>query len=303
MTPSPAPLFLAVTGASGLVGRQLLPALRRDGHRVVPLVRGVARAGESRWDPTGPWDAAGLDGLDGVIHLAGEGIADGRWTAGRKERIRQSRIEGTRSLVATLARLSHPPKVYVGASAMGIYGDRGDEVLSETAGVGTDFLAGVAAQWESEGTGIGAAGARVVHLRFGLLLSADGGVLGRMLLPFRLGLGGRLGSGRQWMSWIALDDVVRVIQTALQDPRYQGAINVTTPNPCTNREFTATLGRVLRRPALIPVPTFALTLLFGEAAPAAILASQRLVPARLQELGFEWQYPDLPGALRHLLGR
>jgi uncharacterized protein (TIGR01777 family) len=296
-------LRVAITGASGLLGRQLVPFLTTGGHQVTRLVRGTPAEGEVRWDPKRSWDAGALDGYDAVIHLAGEAIAGGRWTSERKARIRRSRVEGTASLVAALSALSHPPKTLISASAMGIYGDRGDKHLPEEAMDGTDFLAEVARGWEHEAGAMAKAGTRVVNFRFGVLLSPAGGALAKMLPPMLAGAGGRLGNGKQWMSWLTLDDAIYLVHRALLDERYRGAINAATPSPATNEEFTDTLATVVRRPTLLPVPAFALKLLFGEMAAGTILASQRLVPARLQELGFEWRYPTLEGALRHLLGR
>jgi uncharacterized protein (TIGR01777 family) len=296
-------LRIAVTGASGLLGRQLVPFLTTGGHQVTPLVRSAPREGEVRWDPKRPWNAGALDGYDAVIHLAGEAIAGGRWTAERKGRIRRSRVEGTGSLVAALAALPRPPRTLISASAMGIYGDRGDRPLTEEAMDGTDFLAEVAQGWEHEAGALAKAGTRVVNFRFGVLLSPAGGALAKMLPPMMAGAGGKLGSGKQWMSWLALDDAIYLVHRALLDERYQGAINAATPSPMTNADFTDTLGAVVRRPTLLPVPALALRLLFGEMATGTILASQRMVPARLQQLGFEWRYPTLEGALKHLLGR
>ncbi|HEU4569865.1 MAG TPA: TIGR01777 family oxidoreductase [Gemmatimonadales bacterium] len=296
-------LHIAITGASGLIGRQLEAFLTTGGHRVTRLVRGTPRPGEVRWDPAGDWDAAPLDGVDAVVHLAGEGIAAGRWTEERKRRIRESRARGTRSLVTALARRPHPPRTFISASAVGIYGDRGDEPLTEAAPPGTDFLATVGREWEAAAAPIAAAGARVVQLRFGVVLSPAGGALAKMLPAFRAGVAGRLGSGHQRFPWIALDDALYLIHAALLDDRYTGALNATAPDTPTNAEFTATLGRVLRRPTLLPVPAVALKLLFGEMAEATILAGQRVVPERLTALGFRWRYPALEGALRHALGR
>lgn len=296
-------LRIAITGARGLLGQQLVPFLGTAGHTVTTLVRGKPKPGEVRWDPAGSWDATPLDGYDAVIHLAGEPIAGGRWSEARKARIRGSRIDGTRSLTTALARLARPPKVFLSASAMGIYGDRGAEELTERSTLGTDFLGEVAQGWEEAATPLAATGARTVHLRFGVLLSPAGGALGKMLPAFLAGGGGRLGTGQQYMSWLTLDDALYLIHRALVDDRYTGPINAVAPVAPTNAEFTEVLGKVLHRPTLLPVPTLALTTLFGEMAHAAILASQRVVPERLQALGFEWRYPDLDGALRHLLGR
>jgi len=297
------PRTIAVTGASGLVGRALLPTLRAAGYQVIPLVRRPPATGEVRWDPTGPWDASPLDGIEGVVHLAGEGIADKRWSESRKQAIRESRVAGTRSLVAALSALHHPPRTLIAASAMGIYGDGGDRILSESAPAGTDFLGKLAVEWEGEASAAESLGTRVMHLRSGIILSSAGGALGKMLPAFKLGIGGKLGEGRQWMSWITIDDLTRIIVTAIDDDRYRGPINAATPEPVTNAEFTWILGQALHRPAIIPVPAFALRLLFGEMADAALLASQRMEPACLNSLGFTWTYPQLEGALRHLLRR
>lgn len=296
-------LRIAITGASGLLGTQLVPFLTTGGHQVVSLVRGTPKAGEVRWNPAGAWDATPLDGFDAVIHLAGESIAGGRWNAERKARIRDSRVTGTRSLVAPLLKLSTPPRTFISASAMGIYGVRREELLTEESSIGTDFLAEVAQGWEGAAEPLTRRGTRVVHLRFGVLLSPAGGALAKMLLPMQMGVGGKLGDGTQWMSWLALDDAIYLVHRALIDQRYAGAINAVTPTPHTNADFTEVLGRVVERPTLATVPAFALKLLFGEMAEATVLASQRLAPARLQQLGFAWRYPTLEGALRHLLGR
>lgn len=296
-------LRVAITGASGLLGRQLTAFLTTGGHKVSPLVRRTPRPGEIQWDPEGPWDATPLSGYDAVIHLAGEGIADGRWSEPRKAAIRASRVAGTRSLVSQLVRLAQPPGALISASAMGYYGSRGDEELTERSSSGSDFLAEVVRGWEAGAQVLERVGTRIVHLRFGVLLSPAGGALARMLPPFLAGIGGTLASGRQWMSWLGIDDALYLIHRALIDPRYAGPINAVAPTPATNRDLTKALGRVLRRPTLFPVPRPALRLLFGELADGAILASQRVIPARLRELGFEWRYPDLEGALRHLLGR
>ena len=297
------PLRIAITGARGLLGTQLSAFLSTGGHAVTPLVRGRPAAGEVRWDPNGPWDAIPLEGYDAVIHLAGESIAGGRWTDARKARISRSRVEGTLSLTRTLAGLRTPPKTFISASAMGIYGDRGDELLTERSSLGTDFLAEVGKGWEEGAAPLAAKGCRVAQLRFGVLLSPAGGALAKMLPPLLAGVGGRLGSGKQWMSWLALDDAIYLVHRTLIDPRYSGPLNAVAPAAVTNAAFTSALGAVVRRPTIFPVPAVALKLLFGEMATGTVLTSQRVVPARLQELGFEWRYPELDGALRHVLGR
>ena len=238
-----------------------------------------------------------------MIHLAGEGIAEGRWTEERKQRIRESRVRGTRLLAEAVAAARGGPHVLVSASAIGLYGERGEETLTESSAPGRGFLPEVAAAWEAATRPAEEAGVRVVRVRIGLLLSPRGGLLQRMLLPFRLCVGGRLGSGRQWMSWIAMDDLLEVFRRTLTDPDLRGAVNAVAPEPARNREFTRTLARVLRRPAIIPVPAFALRLLYGQMADELILASARVVPGALFAVGHQFRFPSLEPALRHLLGR
>jgi uncharacterized protein (TIGR01777 family) len=257
-----------------------------------------------------PWDPAarsiatpGLEGLDAVVHLAGESIASGRWTAEKKARIRNSRVQGTQVLCEAFGQLARPPQVLVSASAIGYYGDRGTTVLREESRPGSDFLAEVCRAWEAATAPAVQRGIRVVLLRFGVVLSANGGALAKMLLPFKLGLGGVIGSGQQYMSWIALDDVIGAIQHALSTESLHGPANAVAPHPVTNREFTKTLGRVLRRPTLVPLPAFAARLAFGEMADALLLASQRVEPGRLLQSGYVFRYPELENALRHLLGQ
>jgi len=295
------PRRVAITGASGFLGGTLAAALRGDGVEVVTIGRG-ARS-DVWWDPAaGRLDAGRLAGADAVIHLAGATIGR-RWTRARKREIRESRTLGTRLLAQTIARLAPVPRVLVSASAIGYYGDRGDEWLTEESTPGDDFLAEVTREWERAADPARAAGVRVVHVRTGLVLSPSGGALPRLLPAFRLGLGGPLAHGRQWMSWIALGDLVRAFRVALDSGLLAGAVNVVSPSPVTNAEFTATLARVLRRPAFVPVPAFALRALFGEMADATLLASQRVRPARLLQAGFAFEHPTLDGALRHVLGR
>jgi uncharacterized protein (TIGR01777 family) len=238
-----------------------------------------------------------------VVHLAGANIAAGRWTPARKAEIRDSRVEGTRSLCQALARLAHPPQVLASASAVGFYGDRGTETLTEESVAGTGFLPGVCQAWEAAAEPATRVGIRVVHLRFGMILSPAGGALRKMLLPFRLGGGGRVGSGAQFVSWIAIDDVLGAIEHVLREESLHGPVNVVAPESVTNAEFTRSLGRVLRRPTLIPLPAFAARLAFGEMADALLLASARVMPARLRASGYRFRFPELEGALRHLLGR
>jgi len=298
------PRSIALSGASGLLGSALRPALTTAGWQVRPLVRRTPHPGEVRWDPAaGTLDAAALAGVSAAVHLAGESIAEGRWTEAKKAAIRSSRILGTRLLSESLARLPQRPEVLVSASAIGIYGDRGDAPLNEDSTLGSDFLAEVGKEWEAATAPAADAGIRVVHLRLGIILARDGGALPRMVRPFLLGAGGPIGSGRQWMSWIALDDAVRVVLEVLQNPEARGPFNAVAPEPVRNADFAARLGEVLHRPALIPVPAFALRLLFGEMADAALLSSQRVLPARLGALGFEFRHPTLSGALRAVLDR
>lgn len=305
MTPTPATSrAIALSGASGLLGSAVAPALAAAGWQVRPLVRRAPNPGEIRWDPAaGTIDASALAGVSAAVHLAGESIADGRWTPARKARIRSSRILGTRLLSESLARLPVRPEVLVSASAVGIYGDRGDQLLDENSPLGTDFLAEVGKEWEGATAPASDAGIRVVHLRFGIILSKEGGALPRMVTPFQLGAGGPIGNGRQWMSWISIDDAVTIILEALRNGDMHGPFNAVAPEPVRNAEFASCLGEVLHRPALVPAPAFALRLLFGEMADAALLASQRVVPARLTALGFSFRHPTLAEALRAILGR
>ncbi len=292
-----------VSGAGGLIGSALVPSLTADGHRVTRLSRSDGSAGSVRWDPaTGATDLPGIEGHDAVVHLAGENIA-GRWTAAKKRRISESRITGTRTLCEALVALERPPRALVCASAIGYYGDRGDEIHTEASPAGTGFLAEVCRRWEDAAAPAAARGIRVVHLRFGVVLSRDGGALARMLTPFRLGLGGRIGDGAQSMSWIAIDDVVGVIRHALTSDDLSGPVNAVSPAPVTNREFTATLARVLSRPAVFPMPAMAARLAFGEMADALLLASARVTPARLLSTSYAFRCTTLEGALRHVLGR
>ncbi len=285
---------ILVTGASGLVGSQLGPFLTTGGHSVVALRRG------SDWDlRRGYVDEAALEGFDAVVHLAGESIASGRWTAARKERIRSSRVTGTRLVSEALARMENKPRVLVSASAIGYYGDRGDELLTEDSESGEGFLASVCRDWEAATDAASQAGIRVVHLRTGIVLSPKGGALAKMLTPFRMGAGGVIGTGNQYMSWIAIDDLVGVIHDALMEDEVVGPVNAVAPHPVTNRDFTKTLGRVLARPTLFPLPGFAAKLAMGEMAEELLLASTRVE----SKTKYGFLYPELEPALRHLLGR
>jgi uncharacterized protein (TIGR01777 family) len=295
---------LLVTGSSGLVGGALVPSLKAGGHEVLRLVRRSPKGeDEARWDPeAGAIDAASLEGVDAAVHLAGENIADGRWTAARKARLRGSRVGPTRLLAESLAGLKRKPKVLISASAVGYYGNRGDAWLTETDPPGDDFLGRLSVEWEGATRPARDAGIRVVSPRIGIVLSPAGGALGKMLLPFKAGLGGVVGPGTQYMSWIALDDLLGVIHHLLDRSELAGPVNAVAPTPVTNQEFTKTLGRVLRRPTVAPVPTFALRLAFGEMADAALLASTRARPERLLASGYRFRFPELEGALRHVLG-
>jgi uncharacterized protein len=300
------PMTVAISGASGLIGSALVPFLTTAGHRVVRLVRSLTQGKQDviQWDPErGIVDTERLDGADALVHLAGVNIADGRWTPERKRVIRESRVKGTRLLCEALARLPRPPKTLICASAIGYYGNRGDEVLGEESPPGDGFLAEVCQAWEAATQPAEESGIRVVHARLGIVLSLAGGALAKMLLPFQLGLGGRLGDGAQYMSWITLDDVVGSLFHLLISEGMSGAVNVVAPNSVTNREFTKTLGLVLKRPTLFPVPTLALRFALGEMADALLLASTRVQPQRLLASEYEFRYPHLEGGLRHVLGK
>lgn len=295
---------IIVTGASGLVGTALIPALKAKGHEVLRLVRSAPdkSAGEVGWNPEqGTIDAEGLEGIDAAIHLAGENVAEGRWTDEKKQRIRESRAKGTRLLSETLARLKQKPHTLVSASATGFYGDRGDEVLTEQSASGDDFLSEVCREWELATQPAAAAGIRVANLRFGVILTAKGGALKKMLTPFKLGVGGKLGSGEQYMSWVALEDAVGAILFVLETETLRGPVNVVSPQPVTNLEFTKTLGRALSRPTIFAVPKFAARLAFGEVADALLLSSARVEPLRLKEAGYKFQYPTLEATMHHII--
>jgi uncharacterized protein (TIGR01777 family) len=295
---------IALTGSAGLVGGSLRAYLSGAGHEVLPVVRRGAGPGEIAWNPAaGTLDAGRLEGLDGLVHLAGENISSSRWTAQAKARIRASRVDGTRLLCEGLAKLERPPRVLVSASAVGWYGDRGDDPVDETAPPGRGFLPEVCAGWEEATEIAREAGIRVVNLRIGVVLAAKGGALARMLTPFKLGMGGPVGDGRQVMSWIALDDLLGVIEAALWDSRLSGPVNATSPNPVTQAEFARTLGAVLRRPVVAPLPAGVVRLVFGEMGQTLLLEGARVLPSRLMDSGFPFLTPDLEGALRAELGR
>ena len=317
-----------VTGSSGLVGTALTRALASAGHTVCRLVRPQSAGGEGgkegfavAWNPaTGELGGAGV-GADAVVNLAGASIADGRWTAERKALLRSSRIDTTRALVNALARMNARPSVLVSASAIGIYGNRGDETLTEESKPGTDFLASLAKEWEAEALKAEALGIRVALARFGIILAREGGALPKMMLPFRFGAGGRLGSGKQWMSWVTLEDVVGILRFAIENASVRGAgnvasvtsainaapvrraINIVSPQPLQNAEFTKAIAKAMHRPALFPAPAFALRLALGEMADALLLSSQRVAPQALEKLGYRFLHPDLNSALSAILAK
>lgn len=297
-------MIIAVSGSSGLVGSALVVALESRDHLVRRLVRRevVDADREIRWDPAaGQIDAAELNGVDAVVHLAGENIAGGRWTEDFKRRILDSRTQGTRLLAETLAGLDMKPSVVVSASATGYYGNRGDEEVDELAPSGNGFLAEVCREWEAAAEPIHDAGIRLVKLRIGPVLTPQGGALAKMLPPFRLGVGGVIASGKQWFSWITLDDLASAIVFAVENDSLVGPVNAVTPCPVTNRELTKTLGRVLRRPTIFPMPAFAARLAFGEMADEMLIGGVRVAPHELARAGFPFAYPQLEPALRHLL--
>ncbi|MBI1785746.1 TIGR01777 family protein [Candidatus Sumerlaeota bacterium] len=290
---------ILITGSTGLVGSALVPALAAKGHHVQRLVRSKTHTpgGKAHWHPeSGAIDISALEDLDAVVHLAGENIAGRRWSAAQKQRILDSRVKGTHLLCEALAKLQHKPKVLVCAAAIGYYGERGSEILTEKSAEGTGFLAEVCRRWETAADPARRAGIRVVHLRFGVILSAQGGALAKMLPPFRLGLGGRIGSGAQYMSWIALDDAIGAIQHALANDTIEGPVNAVAPHPVTNLEFTKALGRALHRPVIFPMPAFAARLAFGEMADEILLMSQRVLPEKLLGSDFEFQFPAIAAA-------
>src|SRR5258707_4786749 len=299
---------ILVTGSSGLVGSALGQTLARAGHTVCRLVRPQSAAGEGAnegfavaWNPArGELGGAGV-GADAVVKLAGASIADGRWSTQRKELLRSSRIDTTRALVNALAKMNARPSVLVSASAIGIYGDRGNETLTEESNPGTNFLAGLAQEWEAEALKAEALGIRVVVARFGIILAREGGALAKMMMPFKFGAGGKLGSGRQWMSWVMLEDVVGALKLTIENSAARGAINFVAPQPLQNFEFTKILAQALRRPALFPAPAFALRLALGEMADALLLSSQRVAPQALEKRGYRFLHANLSTAFKNLL--
>ncbi len=293
---------VAITGASGMIGTALARALTADGDRVLRIGRRPGARSDVMWDPrAGRIDAARLDGVDAVVHLAGESIASGRWTRARMQRIRDSRTQGTALLARTIAALDRKPDVMVSVSAVGIYGDRGDELLTDTSAPGKGFLADVGMAWEASADPARDAGIRVVHPRLAAVLSRSGGVLGRLLLPFRLGLGGPIGRGAQWMPLVSLDDAIGAMRYLLDTPGLSGPSNVSLPKPVTNAEFSKALGRALHRPAVMPVPPAALRLVYGQLADELLIASAKVVPTGLEAAGYRFRYPTIDASLAAVL--
>ena len=290
-----------ISGSHGLVGKALIKQLA--GHEIYRLVRHYPDAPDQiEWSPERYSIALSMiEGFDAVVHLAGESIAEGRWSDEKKKRIRESRVKGTKLLGDALANLTRPPKTFIAASAIGFYGNRGDETLTEESKPGDGFLADLCVEWERTTAMAKEKGIRTVNCRFGIILDKEGGALAKMLPPFRMGLGGRIGDGKQWMSWIALDDVIAALKLMLETDSLRGPVNFVAPNPVRNEEFTKTLGKVLSRPTLFPVPAFGVRFAFGEMADALLLTSQRVEPARLVSEGFKFQYPQLEAALAHAL--
>jgi len=298
-------LNILITGSTGLIGSELCAVLAKSKHRVLRMVRRrPAQANEVGWDPaSGTLDKSALEGLDAVVHLAGESIASGRWTIEKRRRIRLSRIQGTGLLAQSLATLLDPPKVLISVSAVGYYGDRGEEQLNEESGSGNGFLPEVCREWESATEPAAKRGIRVVMPRVGMVLSAARGALALMLPIYRLGIGGKIGSGHQYMSWIAIDDMAGIINHAMNCESLQGPVNSVSPNPVTNSVFSKTLAQVLSRPAIFSLPAFAARLAFGKMADEALLSSSRALPTRLIESGYKFAFPNLEGALRHILNK
>ena len=292
-----------IAGASGTIGRALVHFLQTQGHDVVRLVRRPpSGVDEVFWNPgAGELDIGALEGVDAIINLSGENVAGGRWTGARRDAIFRSRVDATRTLVGVIRQLQRKPEIFVSASAVGFYGDRGGEILTERSRVGQGFLSEVCLAWETHAEGARKVGVRTVLTRFGVVLTPKGGALAKLLPVFRVGLGGPVGGGAQWMSWIGIDDVIGGIYHVLNQPTCDGPMNLVAPEPVTNREFAKTLGRVLRRPAIVPAPRFVLRGIFGEMANATVLASTRAVPERLLATGYQFKHSELEAALRHVL--
>ena len=294
---------ILVSGSHGLVGKALINALETDGHEIYRLVRHAPDSSkEIEWSPERYSIAISMiEGFDAVFHLAGESIASGRWTDDKKLKIRESRTKGTKLLSDALANLRHPPKMLISASAIGYYGNRGDEVLTEASEPGSDFLSEVCVEWEKATEHATTMGIRVVNTRFGIILDKEGGALAKMLPPFRMGIGGRIGDGKQWMSWIALNDVIGALQFVLTNESIKRPVNFVAPNPVTNAEFTKALGQALSRPTFFPIPAFGVRLAFGEMADALLLSSQRVAPKTLQDAQYQFRYPELRNFLKKIL--
>ena len=292
-----------ITGASGLIGTALQKSFEEKGYEMLLASRSEPKVeNQIKWSMDTGFaddDLPRLEGLDAVIHLAGENVSGLRWTDEKKKAIRDSRVFGTRTMIEAFARLEKKPKVFITGSAIGFYGDRDDDEMTETSSAGDTFLAKVCKEWEAESRRAEDMGIRTVLLRTGIVLSKDGGALATMLTPFKLGVGGVVGSGKQWMSWVSLDDVVAIINFALENESLRGAMNVASPNPVTNEEFTKTLGSVLYRPTFLPLPEFAVNLVFGEMGDALLLASTRVIPKRLVDAGYKFKYTDLKTAIEH----
>ncbi|MDQ3129379.1 MAG: TIGR01777 family oxidoreductase [Acidobacteriota bacterium] len=295
---------ILITGASGMIGKALQKSFAGKGYEMLLATRSKPeKPNEIQWDTKKGFadeDLPRLESLDAIVHLAGENIA-GRWTDEKKRRLMDSRVDGTRNIVETIGKLVAKPKVLLNASAIGIYGDRADELMTEDSAAGDTFLAEIGKNWEAEAVKAEDFGVRVVRLRIGIVLAKDGGALAQMLTPFKFGLGGTIGSGKQWMSWIALEDIVRIFNFALENENLSGAVNTVAPNPATNEEFTDTLGAVVHRPTFLPLPAFAVNLAFGEMGDALLLASTRVVPKKLEEAGFMFDFPDLKTALEQAI--
>ena len=290
---------IAIAGASGLIGSAFINSVEEDGAEVTRLVRSSPKAGEIEWHPNQDSIEPGkLQGFEAIVSLAGENVAEGRWTDEKKKKIHDSRVHGTHLISEAIAKLEPKPRVFLCASATGIYGDRPDETLTEQSDSGGGFLAGVCREWEKATEPASQAGVRVVNLRFGPVLAAHGGMMEKMLTPFKMGLGGKIGSGKQYISWVSIDDVVGAMKFALKEETIRGPLNVVSPNPVTNEEFTKALGEALSRPTMMAVPAFAARLAFGEMADEMLLSSQRVMPKKLKDAGFQFEYPNLEDAFR-----